>query len=409
MEQTAACVINTRAVESSFGLRSCRGNGFSVRSCFPSTNAGAQAACQLVKLAIRRQSPSLESAGVLRAGTDSYISSTAALSKGLSSTNFYAETASLQHVSRGGGRDKDLPVGIWCSSRNHSNSCRAAGRLDSRPVGADHNNHGRGLVGVGNAVALVDKARRNSNSLVLTTDDLPRHSSNFQSSELGLASQKSLVLPEKTSDASRQLCVAVDVDEVLGSFLAALNRFIEETYSVRHDISEYYIYDFMKIWNCSQIEANHRVHAFFDSDHFKNGISPIPGAHQTLLQLASYCQLVVVTSRQHVIRDLTLEWIERHYSGVFKEVHFGNHFALEGPSRRKSEICRSLGANVLIDDNPRYAIDCAECGIEVLLFDFHGSYPWSKTPCGPEHPLITRVKDWKEVQEALLARTCAEL
>lgn len=45
-------------------------------------------------------------------------------------------------------------------------------------------------------------------------------------------------------------------------------------------------------------------------------------------------------SRQHVIREPTLEWIERYYSGIFKEVHFGNHFALEGSARPKSEICR---------------------------------------------------------------------
>lgn len=28
---------------------------------------------------------------------------------------------------------------------------------------------------------------------------------------------------------------------------------------------------------------------------------------------------------------------------VFSEVHFGNHFALEGASRKKSEICRCAG------------------------------------------------------------------
>lgn len=50
--------------------------------------------------------------------------------------------------------------------------------------------------------------------------------------------------------------------------------------------------------------------------------------------------LVVVTSRQHVIQDATLEWIDQHYPSLFQEVYFGNHFALEGVSRQKSEICR---------------------------------------------------------------------
>ena len=29
-----------------------------------------------------------------------------------------------------------------------------------------------------------------------------------------------------------------------------------------------------------------------------------------------------------------------HTAGVFNDVHFGNHFALEGTSRKKSEICK---------------------------------------------------------------------
>lgn len=51
------------------------------------------------------------------------------------------------------------------------------------------------------------------------------------------------------------LQVAVDIDEVLGSFLNSLNAFIVETFRVHYDISEYYVYDFMKIWNCSQAEG----------------------------------------------------------------------------------------------------------------------------------------------------------
>ncbi|MCO5604307.1 hypothetical protein L7F22_058472 [Adiantum nelumboides] len=50
------------------------------------------------------------------------------------------------------------------------------------------------------------------------------------------------------------LRVAVDVDEVLGSFLSSLNRFIAEKHFLNYDVSEYHVYDFMKIWGCSQAE-----------------------------------------------------------------------------------------------------------------------------------------------------------
>lgn len=45
-------------------------------------------------------------------------------------------------------------------------------------------------------------------------------------------------------------------------------------------------------------------------------------------------------SRQHVIKQPTLKWLERHYPGLFSEVHFGNHFALQGKAKPKAEICR---------------------------------------------------------------------
>jgi thiamine monophosphate synthase len=51
-------------------------------------------------------------------------------------------------------------------------------------------------------------------------------------------------------------------------------------------------------------------------------------------------------------------------------------------SRKKSDICRAVGARVLIDDNPAYAVECATAGIHVLLFDWQDGYPWSKLKPG---------------------------
>lgn len=48
-----------------------------------------------------------------------------------------------------------------------------------------------------------------------------------------------------------------------------------------------------------------------------------------------------------------------------------------------------------------YALECAEAGINVLLYDWKDSYPWSKLPQGKDHPLITVVRDWSEVEAAV--------
>jgi hypothetical protein len=66
-------------------------------------------------------------------------------------------------------------------------------------------------------------------------------------------------------------------------------------------------------------------------------------------------------------------------------------------------IVRYLNAKVLIDDNPRYAIECAEAGIRVLLFDYENSYPWSKTGFAYQHPLVRKVENWEEVEQELMS------
>lgn len=202
---------------------------------------------------------------------------------------------------------------------------------------------------------------------------------------------------------SQKLVVAVDVDEVLGNFVSALNKFIADRYSSNYSVSEYHVYEFCKIWNCSRDEADIRVHEFFKTPYFKSGIHPLPGAQMALQKLSRFCSLSVVTSRQNAIKDHTIEWLEKNYPGLFHEIHFGNHFALDGVSRPKSEICRSLNAKVLIDDNPRYAIECADVGIRVLLFDYENSYPWCKNESVDQHPLVTRVKNWEEVEQQLMS------
>ncbi|KXZ52461.1 hypothetical protein GPECTOR_9g505 [Gonium pectorale] len=191
---------------------------------------------------------------------------------------------------------------------------------------------------------------------------------------------------------------------MLGRFVFALNQFCRERYAMEYGVSDYWIYEFAKIWNCSQERSNQIVHEFFNSQHFTDGIPIIPGAPEALTRLsADQYELVVVTSRQHVIQDETLDWLDRHYPGLFQEVYFGNHFALEGTSRKKSDICKTIGAKVLIDDNPSYAQECAAAGINVLLYDWEGAYPWSKLPATGvrNRELITVVRNWEEVQSEL--------
>lgn len=124
-----------------------------------------------------------------------------------------------------------------------------------------------------------------------------------------------------------------------------------------------------------------QMEAFFLSSHFINKIQPIPGALETLQKLKEDYDLHIVTSRQFAIEELTVKWVEQHFPGVFSKLHFGNHYSKEGKVRSKPEICREIGAVLLIDDSLQYAMDCYKADIPVLLF---GEYAWNnaESACG---------------------------
>ena len=223
-------------------------------------------------------------------------------------------------------------------------------------------------------------------------------------------SERSAVVEPVSSP--RPLVVAVDVDEVLGRFLESLNVYVniaDEFPDRRFTVKDYHVYEFAKVWDCSADESNRIVHEFFNTRHFAD-IAPIPGALESLRRIKSSLgvSLNVVTSRQHVIQEPTMDWLGQHFEGVFDDVFFGNHFSLSGTSKKKSEMCQEIGAGILVDDNLSYAMECAEAGIEVLLFDWDGGYPWSNQRCAAAeadaHPLVTRVRGWEEVEAVLGAR-----
>lgn len=164
-----------------------------------------------------------------------------------------------------------------------------------------------------------------------------------------------------------------------------------------------------KVWGCSPEAATEIVHAFFASPHFAAGVPPIPGAAAALSTARTYARLAVVTSRQHAIRAPTLSWLDAHFPGLFDGgVHFGNHWAKAGgPAVPKAKICADIGAGVLIDDNPTYAAEAAAAGLDVLLYDWGGAYPWAKLGPDQAHPRIRVVRDWGEAEAALRALAAA--
>ncbi|KAI4377496.1 hypothetical protein MLD38_015110 [Melastoma candidum] len=66
--------------------------------------------------------------------------------------------------------------------------------------------------------------------------------------------------------------------------------------------------------------------------------------------------------------------------------------ALDGESKPKSEICRSLGGQALVDDDPRYALNVPRLELGFSFFYYENSYPWCKMDSIDDHPLVMKVR-----------------
>eukprot|EP01039_Chlorochromonas_danica_P003281 gene3281-3598_t len=170
--------------------------------------------------------------------------------------------------------------------------------------------------------------------------------------------------------------VAVDIDEVLAQFIPKLADFHNDIYGGPSLSAESFVsYEFHKVWGGSIEECNQKMEAFFESDYFKERIDPMPHALETLQRMKEKYSLHVVTARQHKVEEVTRSWLSKYFPNIFEDIHFGNHYSTSGKSRSKAEMCKSIGAKVLIDDSLIYATQCALADISVVLF---GHYPWNQ-------------------------------
>lgn len=101
----------------------------------------------------------------------------------------------------------------------------------------------------------------------------------------------------------------------------------------------------------------------------------------------------IITARTESIRKAaTKSWLKENMPefDFSTQVHFTNHYEPTG-SRTKGEVCRQIGAQILIDDNLEFLQSASSLGIFCILLD----KPWNKSEIMSKN--ITRVTHWDEI------------
>jgi len=126
-------------------------------------------------------------------------------------------------------------------------------------------------------------------------------------------------------------------------------------------------------------------------------LEAVPGALLALRMLLSAgVRLEVVTSRPPVMRASTQALLEGLYGAdVFSAMHF------IGPGE-KGLTCRNIGAVALVDDQLHNVVDAHSHGVQCVLFDLRGGYPWGARP-EDVPPGVQRMENWSSTCLFLLS------
>lgn len=189
--------------------------------------------------------------------------------------------------------------------------------------------------------------------------------------------------------------IAIDIDDVLAVNVPSFIKYSNKKWGTNLSIDDYDEY-WGKMWKVDDTEMRRRGDEYHGSGVFGT-YDHYPEAKPVLERLAKKYKLVITTARQIVLQKETLEWIDQYFPGIFSEVHFAgmwDELTPESHLATKAELCQSIGADYLIDDQPKHCIGAADVGLQALVF---GEYPWNKHL--KESDKITRVRNWQDIAE----------
>jgi len=187
--------------------------------------------------------------------------------------------------------------------------------------------------------------------------------------------------------------IAFDMDDVLAANAEGFVAFTNKRWGTSLTTQDYDEH-WAKLWGVDHEEYMRRNDEFHSSGavaHYRHYDEAAP----VLTKFKESYRLVVVTSRRRIIEKETHAWLDKHFNGIFDEIHFAgiwdNHDQ-QAHRVTKGEICQQIGADYLVDDQLKHCMAAAGAGLQAVLY---GDYSWNQTNTLPKD--VTRAHNWQEV------------
>lgn len=190
--------------------------------------------------------------------------------------------------------------------------------------------------------------------------------------------------------------IGIDLDDVTVAILDGILHYHNFKYKTKYLLEDHKVWDLHTVWGISANEAMKRVYEFYDSP-LMDEVLPINGAIDGINKLQTKHTVQFITSRPLITKTKTEKWLSKYFPSQKIPVYFTNQFTPDEVKKsKKSDICKKLMINLIIEDGPENIYDCAANNIKILLF----TRPWNKEIKNSD--LITRVNNWNDILKLLI-------
>lgn len=195
--------------------------------------------------------------------------------------------------------------------------------------------------------------------------------------------------------------LAVDIDNVLAGFNEAFVEYANKNWHSNitlDDITE----DWAKLFSIDVAEWQRRAEELFsDGSQIYRNLPRISGVEKELAKIGQHFDIIAITSRSRKTKAATHDWLDTNLPGIISEVHFSGIYdrfenGVDSHMQTKGDICKALGIDFFIDDEPKHCLASADRNISTIIF---GEYPTNRHFSDPRIP---RAKTWQEATNLLL-------
>ena len=175
----------------------------------------------------------------------------------------------------------------------------------------------------------------------------------------------------------RRKTIAVDIDDVLAVNAQAFLAYSNEKWGTRLTIDDF-SENWATMWGVDHPAVIVRSEKIIEDKLFSS-FEHFDDALPVLRKLTKKYNLVIATSRRTLLVKDTLEWINQYFPDIFSEIYYAGIWdddtkRQHAHLKTKGDLVKQIGANYLIDDQPKHCIAAARAGVKTVLF---GDYPWN--------------------------------